>query len=433
MPPVALATNELQPVPHNTRVNGHHLHVTAFFREPKAGLVGELQESGKIVLDATSGALPENFCELANAVSDVVLLDVDLHNSHEVASLEAFLQRNPSKPVVVTAANPTVEGLRHLMRLGVRDVVPHPVTAHVLLEALKTAAARPTTPALRPRNLGTVLCFLKSGGGAGATTLAAQGACALAIAEAKKKAQPKDKNQPKEKEKDKGADKSKICLIDLDVQFGGVAHQLDIEAATNVADIFAKSEHIDGSMVRTAAVRHRSGVDVLTAPVAVQPLDSVTPVAALRLVETARQEYEHVLIDLPTAWTAWTRVVLENASGIVVVVRPTVLSIQQARRQIQTLIEENLADIPLVVVANHVEGGLFRREISLKDAAKALDHPIAYRVHRNTVAMAEAADSGLLLSEVRNGRRSWKEITAMVTSVVSAALAADRPIAALAG
>jgi len=312
------------------------------------------------------------------------------------------------------------------MRMGVRDVVPHPVTVEALQEALQ-AAARPVAPAIRNRETGTVLCFLKSSGGAGTTTLATQGACALAAsaaAAAKKRRSKADKPST--------ADKTDVCLIDLDVQFGGVALQLDLDVTTTVIDLLAKSQHIDGSMVRTAVQRHRSGVDVLPAPTTVQNFDLIQPHAVVRLIQAARSEYGHVIVDLPHAWTAWTRAVLENASGIVMVLRPTVPSIRQARRQIETLVEENLGDVPLTLVANHVERRLFGRSPILKDAERALDHQIAYTVSENAAAMAEAANAGLLLTEVRGGRRLWREVTDVMTRLMAAARAADRPIASLA-
>jgi hypothetical protein len=45
--------------------------------------------------------------------------------------------------------------------------------------------------------------------------------------------------------------------------------------------------------------------------------------------------------------------------------------------------------------------------------------------------MLEAADAGLMLSEIRGGRRSWHEIQTFMSRTMDKAHAADQPIAAL--
>jgi len=185
--------------------------------------------------------------------------------------------------------------------------------------------------------------------------------------------------------------------------------------------------------VRTSAIHHRSGLDIIAAPGSVQPLDVITPKTAVQLIDVVRYEYGEVIVDMPGAWTTWTRALLAQASAIVMVVRPTVPSIRQARRQIETLVEEQLAHVPLTVVANKVRRGWFKHAISFREMQRALDHPVAHTIASNHEAMLEAADAGLMLSEVRGGRRSWREIQTFMSRTMDKARAADQPIAALGG
>jgi pilus assembly protein CpaE len=286
--------------------------------------------------------------------------------------------------VVVTALNPSVEGLRQLMRHGIRDVVPQPFGRAELVQAIEEAAQR-TRRSNAPRKPGTVVCILKGGGGVGATTIATQGGCARALGAARKK------------KKQKTVDPSSFCVIDLDLQFGSVALQLDLDVSATVMDLVEKSSRLDGSMVRTAAIRHRSGLDVIAAPGSVQPLDVMTPKTAVQIIDMARYEYGEVIVDMPGAWTTWTRALLAQASAVVMVVRPTVPSIRQARRQIETLVEEQLAHVPLIVVAKGAarsrpphrgrkqgEAGVVQaRHFSQRDAARARSSDLPHdRVQR---------------------------------------------------
>jgi pilus assembly protein CpaE len=402
--------------------DGRSVEVTALFRsqEAKVAASRELDATQNIVLRARTGTLASEVSNLIGSACDVLLVDVDLDDEHEMEALEAVARPENGVPVVVTAFNPSVEGLRQLMRHGIRDVVPQPFGRAELVQAIEEAARR-TRRATAPRKPGTVVCILKGGGGVGATTIATQGGCALAQAAGGKR------------KKAAHADPSNFCVIDLDLQFGSVALQLDLDVGATVMDLVEKSGRLDGSMVRTSAIRHRSGVDIIAAPGSVQPLDVITPKTAVQLIDMARYEYGEVIVDMPGAWTTWTRALLAQASTIVMVVRPTVPSIRQARRQIETLVEEQLAHVPLTVVANRVRRGWFKHAISFREMQRALDHPVSHTIASNDEAMLEAADAGLMLSEVRGGRRSWREIQTFMSRTMDKARAADQPLAALGG
>src|SRR5215470_5668871 len=395
--------------------DGRSVEITALFRsaEAKAAASRELDATRNIVLRARMGTLPSEVSNLIGSACDVLLVDVNLDDAHDMEALEAVARPENGVPVVVTAYNPSVEGLRQLMRHGIRDVVPQPFGRAELVQAIEEAARR-TRRHTAPRKAGTVVCILKGGGGVGATTIATQGGCALAQAAGH------------HKKKHAHAEPSNFCVVDLDVQFGSVALQLDLDVSTTVMELVEKSGRLDGSMVRTSAIRHRSGLDIIAAPGSVQPLDVITPKTAVQLIDMARYEYGEVIVDMPGAWTTWTRALLAQASAIVMVVRPTVPSIRQARRQIETLVEEQLAHVPLTVVANRVRRGWFKHAISIREMQRALDHPVAHTIASNHEAMLEAADAGLMLSEVRGGRRSWREIQTFMSRTMDKAHAADQ-------
>jgi pilus assembly protein CpaE len=152
---------------------------------------------------------------------------------------------------------------------------------------------------------------------------------------------------------------------------------------------------------------------VLAAPQAIPDIDAVTPEGAARLLHIARREYRQVLVDMPHVWNRWTRTVLGAADAIVLVFQASVPSIRQARRQIELLAQEGLENIPLALVMNRVETGLFRSgqsAVTLKDAAKALGREIPYSVPNDYKAILEAVNHGLPLAEVKGGKATARQI-----------------------
>jgi pilus assembly protein CpaE len=382
--------------------------MAALLRTPETrdAVAAALAGVGSVALKAHLGeldAVPPDL--LLHERPDLVLVDVDLASASHRGALEDLAARcGEGVPVMVTAASATVEGMRLLLRLDTADLMPQPIDAVLLREALAAlvrTARRPTAP---PGERGTVVAFLKAGGGVGATSLAVHAACSLAGDGA-----------------GRGTGEAEVCLLDFDLQFGAAAMHLDVEHAASLIELPDMSRRFDGTLLRSAMAHHRSGIDLLPAPRSLHPLDVVAPETAVTLVRAAAADYRRVVVDLPPSWTAWTRAALAEADAIVLVLRPDVPSIRQARRQIETLAAEGCGDIPLVTVANFAPTTLFGRGVDLKDAARSLGRAIDHAIPRADRAFGDAANLGLPLTEVKGGRRAARRVAEMMRAVLTAA------------
>ncbi|MBF0305560.1 MAG: hypothetical protein HQL41_07930, partial [Alphaproteobacteria bacterium] len=312
------------------------MRVVALLRTPEAKEAVDRALAGVagIAAETTMGSLAAVGPALGGAQPpSLTLVDVDLDDDAEMNALAAMIAGGAGM-VVVTSARASLPGMRRLMRLGITDLLPQPIQAPDVLSAVQAAidAARGKI-AGRGAAEGVAIGLLKAGGGAGTTTLAVQAACALGH----------------------GADPAGICVLDLDPQFGAAALHLDLPQRVSMLDLLADPERLDASMLRSSAARHKSGVDLLAAPPGVQRIDGVAPEDAAALVRIAREEYRLVLVDLPLAWTAWTRAALTACDAVAVVLRLDVPSVHHARRQLETLAEEGLDHIPVALIANRVE------------------------------------------------------------------------------
>ena len=324
---------------------------------------------------------------LAYRAPDLWLIETDLAESSQVAALEEFIGSIAGGvPVMVAATTASLSGVRALVRFGIADVLAVPLVPAELAVAIATAIG-PRKAASGPRH---VVSFLKGGGGAGATTLATQVACTMGHAA--------------------GDGRSSVCLIDFDIQFGSVALHLDLLQNAGLLDVLLAAERLDGSMLRGAMARHGSGIDVLPAPAEMHPLEVVTPELSLRLIEIARHQYKTVFLDLPQAWTIWTRSLLSASTAIVLVLLPTVPSARHARRQLDTLAEEGLNNIPITVIANRVEGGLFGGGIPLKELERALGRPVDQVFADYGQVVTEAVNVGRHLGDARGGRQAARQL-----------------------
>jgi len=401
---------------------GNPLEVLAMLRTPavKNAVVDALTGVENVGVRAGQGELAKlNLQMLVDTETEVLLIDVDLGDPRELKQLEELKRKLPhGRTIIVTSDNPSVEGMRSLMRLGIADLVPQPVQRTDLLRALAAAIEhKPRVAPTRSDAEGRVICFFSACGGMGATTLAVQSACALGA-----RTKKSDKKDSKSDKADKN-DKSNVCVLDLDVQLGSAALYLDLPSKSSVMDLHAAIGRVDGSMLRTAMAHHRCGVDVLAAPAHVQPLEDLSPEGIMRLLLIARREYREIMVDLPPVWTRWTRALIRGSDALVLILQPSVPAVRQAKRQLDTLLEEGLEDVPVTVVMNRVEQqSLFRRslnEVTLADAAAALGRQINYTVPNDYASMIQAINQGLPLFEVTGGQAIAKRVSENIDGILA--------------
>ncbi len=239
---------------------------------------------------------------------------------------------------------------------------------------------------------GQVITFIKSGGGVGATTLAVQAACSLRAAN--------------------------LALLDLDIQYGSAAFQMDAGSNASILDLVASPDRIDAALLRGAMVRPHDAFDLLASPEGIYPMEDVSVAAVNKVIEVARRVYATILIDLPMIWNEWGHAALRNSDQIVLVTGMTIPSLRQARRQIEMMHREQLGNIPLFVVANRVNGGFLSKGLAQKAGEKALGRAINFIIPSDPL-IATAADAGLPLRDVK-GNASAKKLVRMMKDIFAA-------------
>ncbi len=337
-----------------------------------------------------------SFNHLKSLDGDVLLLEINFSDPAEIRTLEDYVAGGDNLPIIVTASAFDVPSMRALMKIGILDILPQPVTLPDLLRAVDNVS-RKRRPVLVVDNVkkGVVVSFLKSCGGVGATSLVVQGACAIG----------------------RGRKPVKPVLLDLDIQFGMAAILMDAEQRSSIVDLIRDPKRLDGELLQRTMVRPHDRFDLLAAPAQILPVEKVDAAAIAVTIATARRTYDQVLIDLPMLWDDWVCAALESSDLIVLVLRLTIPSLRQARHQLDMLRSENLGNIPIFIVANAVESSLFGTiGVSLKDGEKALGQKIDFCIPKST-AMQVAAEMGQPLNEVGGGKSLEAKLASMMTEI----------------
>lgn len=334
------------------------------------------------------------------ATADALVVEVVPTNPSELEAFDRLVHLAADRlPIVAAVSGLTVADTRTLLKAGAVDVLPLPFTVDELQQAVEPVrrAVRPASRSAGPARQGRVISLIGALGGVGSTALATQlGAMWAANA--------------------------RVCLLDMDIQFGNAALYLDLRPALTLGNLIEDEARLDPELLQSVAIRHASGLDVVASPADMMPLDGVSIELADRLLRVAMQAYDIVIVDLPTAWTEWSVRILERSAQICLVTQLSVPGIHQARRQLEFLEANQLMD-KLRIVANRAEYKMFGR-IDLSETEAVLGRRIDHTIANDFQTVSAALDQGRTIFDIRGkSGRVVKDLGALMDALATALVA----------
>jgi pilus assembly protein CpaE len=280
------------------------------------------------------------------------------------------------------------------MRLPFSDMLETPYSdddllaaIYALLDAAGDAAAAPVEHRSR--------CWTLVGavGGAGATTIAIETACALA------RRGRKDRN---------------VCLVDLNLADGAAAAYLGAAPAMGLASFGPAAERMDAALLAAFTTPVAKGLDLLACPRDPLAFEHISREAVLRILEIACEAYEYVVVDMPRHRHSWTLEVLAGSDEVLIISELTVPALLAAR----ALSDEFEAALPAPVrpriVLNRLASRLFGAAPSLAEAERALERKADGAVSSDWDAAAASVNLGGPVSQHRPRSRIVRDVSTLV-------------------
>jgi pilus assembly protein CpaE len=286
--------------------------------------------------------------------------------------LAALLQRPAQErpPLLVCGPLNEREGIRLAMQAGARDFLPEPVAEEELVAALGRMLTEARTSS---GTGGKVVAVINAKGGSGATLLACNLAQQLSVAS-------------------KGT-----LLLDMDLQFGSVAHYLDVQTAHSHLDVLQQVDELDSVALRgfcshfspsLHVLGGRSSELCLSQDVRLEQLDT--------LLGLARSTYDWVVVDLPRQIDHITGVTLEQADRVYVVVQQSLSHLKDANRLVRILRDDlGVQGNRLQVVVNRYNK---TAPVTLKDIAETLRCSDLQKLPNDYAVVSESQNTGVPLA-----------------------------------
>ncbi len=308
--------------------------------------------------------------------------------------------------VVLIAEDVTPSALHQLLRKGADEFVPYPLPEGELQAAIENMRNQPETGKSQGGSQlksgeskeGALLVAHGLAGGVGSTTIATNLAWELA---------------------NLGGDTPpKVCLLDLDLQFGTVATYLDLPRREAVFEMLSDTEGMDEETFGQALQEFEDKLQVLTAPSEMIPLDLLSSEDVSRVIEMARSHFDYVIVDMPSTLVQWTETVLQAAHVYFAVIELDMRSAQNALRLKRALQSEDLPFNKLRFALNRAPkftdlGGKSR----VKRMGESLGISIDLQLPDGGKSIMQSGDHGLPLATSNAKNPLRKEILKLAQSI----------------
>ncbi len=350
---------------------------------------------------------------------EFIAIAVDQQDEDKLTEIGDLITRTKDMGirVILIADDLSPIALHQLLKLGADDFVPYPLpegALHDAIERIRTPDPEPVViyeeaPAAtggtslrtaKPGDCnGVILPVHGLAGGAGSSTFAVNLAWELATVD--------KKNSPK------------VCLLDLDFQFGSASTYLDLPRRDAVYELLSDIESADDEAFKQTLLQFNETISVLTAPADILPLDLVSPAEIEALVKLAQRNFDFVVIDMPTSLVQWTETILGLSQVYFGLLELDLRSAQNALRMIRALKAEDLPHEKIRYALNRAPKFTdMAGKSRAKRMAESLDIDLSLHLPDGGKQVPQSCDHGLPIADTAAKNPLRKEIAKLAQSLL---------------
>lgn len=319
---------------------------------------------------------------------DLMLVDGMCCDPNELIQVEYVTTHYPKIAVILLCSAQTPEFLINSMRMGVREVLPSPVTGDALHAAVARLAAK--LSGARTKIPGKVLAFMPCKGGSGATFLATNVGYQL-------------------------AETRSVLLIDLNLQFGdALSFVHDGKPASSLADVAHDIARLDASFLAASCVKISQSYSILAAPEDLAKAMEIKPEHIDAIVNLAITQYDFVLLDLSRNLDTLAIKALDRANRIFPVLQAGLPSLRNATRLLAIFKSLGYPPDKIEWIVNRFQKN---GEIGLDDIQRTLGAARLRTVPNSYKEVNTAINQGNALAELNRSSPAAKSLAELVLSL----------------
>ena len=314
--------------------------------------------------------------KVAELRPNVVLMDVNMPIMDGISATEKICSEYPDTVVIVISVQGEMEYLRKAMVAGAKDYLVKPFGADELVDCIqktwerewqrRISQAIPHMATEKPP--GKVMSVYSPKGGVGKTTIAVNLASLLAADRRKK-----------------------VCLIDLNLQFGDVCILMSLIPRRTISDL-VNEQTVDKETLMSYVLNHPCGLKVLPAPLRPEHAEYITPDHVGRIISVCKELFDYVIIDTPASFQDVVLTALDASDRIFMTCAMDMPSLKNVKLGLQVMSQLNYNESKILLIMNKAG---YDYGIKFKDLEPALGRPINFFILSDDITAMTAANRGI--------------------------------------
>jgi len=349
----------------------------------------------KVSLRITSGGIAAAANMFATAPTpNLIILEtrtVSASVLNELAPLAAVC--DPSTKVIIVGYHNDIALYRELVRNGISEYMVQPVAMPDIMMAMATIFVDPDA-----EPLGRSIAFIGAKGGVGSSTIAHN--CAFGIS---------------------NLFSTETILADLDLPYGTANIDFDQDPTQGIAEAVYAPERLDEVFLDRLLTKCSEHLSLLAAPSLLDRAYDFEGQAFQPVLEVLQRNAPITVLDVPHAWSEWTRSVLASVDEVVICASPDLANLRNTKNMMDALRKMRPNDKMPHLILNQV-GMPKRPEISPADFCGPLEtDPIAI-IPFDANLFGIAANSGRMISEM-DAKSPTAETFSQISHIVTGRIA----------
>ncbi len=327
----------------------------------------------KVSLRITSGgiAAAANMFQ-TTPTPNLIILETKASAANLLAELAPLASVcDPSTKVVIVGYYNDIALYRELIRNGISEYMVQPVSMPDVMMAMAQIFVDPDA-----EPLGRSIAFIGAKGGVGASTVAHN--CAFGIS---------------------SLFATETILADLDLPYGTANIDFDQDPTQGIAEAVYAPERLDEVFLDRLLTKCSEHLSMLAAPSLLDRAYDFDGHAFQPVLDVLQRSAPVTVLDVPHAWSEWTRSVLSAADEVVICAAPDLANLRNTKNMLDALRKLRPNDKAPHLILNQV-GMPKRPEIAPGDFCEPLEtDPIAI-IPFDINLFGNAANSGRMISEM---------------------------------
>ncbi|GAK13690.1 AAA family ATPase [Geomicrobium sp. JCM 19039] len=295
--------------------------------------------------------------------------------------------------------DPSFEVTRRWMKAGVKDLLIVSKELDRLKEIVQYTRDHVRfggqhAAAIDLSNKGNVHAFYSSKGGSGKTLLSTMVAQCLKVEH-----------------------NSKVIMIDLNAQFGGLEVILGLNHSRSYVDLLPVLNELSIHHIQNiTATEERTGLDVLLGPSNPETAEQVDDELIARMIRICQEHYDHVVIDMPSDLNSLSFTALNESKNIYYVLTPDSLGLRSLKHAITVFERFQIGKRQhLSLILNRVHQ---KNELTESDITKLIEIPVTGTLRADYFGIQPMLNMGIPFY-LKKGQKAKTKLTKDVQRFIS--------------